>query len=232
MRFHIPFLLLMIYLLLTQSRGPLAATAAALLILQIPRFRNKKLAGLAVVLVLAAGAFAGTRYLAHYAQVSRPADVADEQQGSAVYRYQMNLLYQPIAAKGGLLGWGTLSRPVLPGMASIDNEFLLVHLSWGELGLVLLLLIVAETFRRLFLLLWKLRTREDQAFVFSMLAAMSLFWIAIATVYMGEQLPQIAFLLIGWTQSIVPAKALAHPMRQTIRTDLASAKFRFARVFQ
>jgi hypothetical protein len=116
----------------------------------------------------------------------------------------MNELYQPIVKEGGFLGWGILSRPVLPGMFSVDNEFLLVHLAYGNSGYILFLLIAAETFRRLIARSWKLQDPGDQAFATSLLAAMAVFWISISTVYMGEQMPQIAFLLVGWSQSVLP----------------------------
>jgi hypothetical protein len=66
------------------------------------------------------------------------------------------------------------------------------------------MLIAAESFRGLVVRSWKLETPEDQAFAIVLLAAMTVFWISITTVWMGEQLPQIAFLLIGWSQSILP----------------------------
>src|SRR5260370_3875178 len=123
----------------------------------------------------------------------------NEQKGSAFYRRQMNELYQPIVQQCGLLGWGLLSHPILSGMFSIDNEFLLIHLAYGSSGYILFLLIAAETFRRPLIHAWRLQMREDQAFAISLLGAVAIFWISIATVYMGEQMPQIAFLLIEWS---------------------------------
>jgi hypothetical protein len=140
----------------------------------------------------------------------------------------MNELYQPIVAKGGFLGWGYLSHPILSGMFSIDNEFLLVHLAYGTAGYLLFVLIAVETFRRPLIQAWNLRGREDQAFVISLLAAMATFWISIATVYMGEQTPQIAFLLIGWSQSLTPGFATP----ATTAVEAAPTRYTFRRVFQ
>ena len=42
-KYHVPGLLLLLYVWLTQSRGPLIAFAAGCLILQIPRFKNTRL---------------------------------------------------------------------------------------------------------------------------------------------------------------------------------------------
>jgi hypothetical protein len=203
-KYHIPGLLLLLFVFLTQSRGPMLAVGVAYLILQIPKFKNKKAATVLVAILIAVSTAAAYQYFYHYTNVSDPGAIVNEQQGSALYRRQMNELYQPIVKQGGFLGWGVLSRPVLPGMFSVDNEFLLVHLAYGNAGYILFLLIAAETFRRLIVRSWRLQEREDQAFVIVLLAAMAVFWISIYTVYMGEQMPQIAFLLIGWSQSVLP----------------------------
>ena len=138
----------------------------------------------------------------------------------------MNELYQPIVKQGGLLGWGVLSRPVLPGMFSVDNEFLLVHISYGHFGYILFVLIAAETFRRLVVRSWKLQEREDQAFAVTLLAVMAVFWISLTTVYMGEQMPQIGFLLIGWSQSILPVSAGA----SVVPENTVRPRFTFRRI--
>ncbi len=69
------------------------------------------------------------------------------------------------------------------------------------LVIILFMLIVWENIRVLLVRSWQLKAFQDRAFVFSMLAAMAVLWITLLTVYLGGQLPQISFLLIGWIQS-------------------------------
>jgi hypothetical protein len=226
-KFHVPGILLFGYLLSTQSRGPLVAVAAAWVVLQLSRFKNRKLALFLVAILLGAGGYWGYVNFLRYTNISTSAEIADEMQGSAFYRRQMNELYQPIAKQGGWFGWGILSHPMISGMASIDNEYLLVHLSYGLAGLILFLLIAAETFRRLVSQLWRRQAESDQAFAISLMSAMAVFWIAIYTVYMGEQLPQIAFLLVGWSQSIVPAPLDS----ESLSVEARPSKFAFRRVY-
>jgi len=226
-KYHIPGLLLLLYVYLTQSRGPQIATGVGYLILQIPKFKNKKTAIILASVVIVVGAAAAYQYFNRYTTVSDPSAM-NEQQGSAIYRRQMNELYGPIAAQGGLLGWGLLSHPILVGMFSIDNEFLLIHLAYGSAGYFLFILIAAETFRRPLKYAWTWQRREDQAMAVSMLAALAIFWISIATVYMGEQMPQIAFLLIGWSQSLMPGATA----NSAVADDVPSARFAFSRVFR
>jgi hypothetical protein len=226
-KFHIPGLLLLLYVFLTQSRGPMIAVAMAYLILQIPKFKNKKVATALVAILIAAAALGAYQYFAHYTNISDPGAVMNEQQGSALYRRQMNELYQPIVKQGGFLGWGVLSHPVLPGMFSLDNEYLLVHLAYGNAGYILFLLIAAETFRKLIVRSWTMKEPEDQAFAVALLAAMAIFWISIYTVFMGEQTPQIAFLLVGWSQSLLPTSTGP----SAVPEDVARSRFKFRRIF-
>ncbi|MFC5861892.1 O-antigen ligase family protein [Acidicapsa dinghuensis] len=227
-KYHIPGLVLLLYIYLSQSRGPMIAVAAGYLIVQIPRFKNKRTAMILVALILCVGGIAAFTYFKSYTNVSSSADVKNEQQGSALYRRRMNELYVPIVKQGGMFGWSMLSRPILPSMASIDNEFLLVHIAYGDAGYVLLILIVAESLRRTIKRCWTARDNLDQAFAFSLLAALSVLWVSLTTVYMGEQIPQLAFLLIGWTRlSAAPSALQVAGDKET-----ENARFSFQRVFQ
>jgi hypothetical protein len=180
------------------------ALAAGYLILQIPRFKNIRLMTIVVAVLLLCGYLAASAYFASYTNVT---EITSEQQSSAVYRSEMNKAYAPVAETGGWTGWGALGIPVVGGMRSIDNQYLLVHLSWGRLGYILFLLITWENIRVLVVRSWQFKAAQDLAFVFSMLAAMTVLWITLLTVFLGGQMPQISFLLMGWTQSMVPGKA-------------------------
>ena len=226
-KYHVPGLLILMSIVLTQSRGPLMSLAAAYLIIQIPRFKNTRLASLVVAAVLAGCAFGAYEYFSHYTDVSYD-QIKSEQQGSAIYRAEMNVYFQPVAEQGGWLGWGAFNVPKVRGQISIDNEFLRVHLVQGKFGYYVLILIVAESIRVLVVRSWKMRSFEDRAFVFSMLGAMAVLWITLYTVYMGQQLPQFAFLLMGWCQSISPtAESATATVEVTERP-----KFEFQRVFR
>lgn len=226
-RFHVPGVILLLCLLATQSRGPLLAMAAAWLVLQLSRFKKRRVALFAVVLILGSGLYWGYVHYIKYTTIATSVEIADEMQGSAVYRRQMNDRYQPIADAGGWLGWSQLSHPIIPGMASVDNEYLLVHISFGWIGFGIFLLIAFETNRKLIAQIWKRQSEEDQVFAVSLLSAMAVFWIAIYTVYMGEQLPQFAFLLIGWSRSFMPSESYSIAAQPVL-----PQKFAFRRVYE
>lgn len=207
-KYHVAGLLLLLSVWLTQARGPLIALVAGYLILHIlqnSRFRNVKLKMFVVAVLLVGGYMATSAYFRSYTNVADNA-VSDEQQSSALYRREMNEVYAPIAEAGGWTGWSVMGIPHVQGKMSIDNHYLLVHLAWGRLGYILFLLITWENIRVLLVRSWQFKDAQDRAFAISMLAAMAVLWITILTVYLGGQLPQISFLLMGWIQSMGPGK--------------------------
>jgi hypothetical protein len=198
-KYHVAGLLLLLYVFLTQSRGPLIALGAGYLILQVPRFKNTRLMTIVVAFLLVVAYMATSAYFSsfNFGDQSK----MTEQQYSALYRREMNKAYPPIAEKGGWTGYGVVGIPHTQHMMSIDNHYLLVHLAWGRLGYYLFIFIAWENVRVLLVRSWQLRNLEDRAFVFSVLAAMAVLWFTLLTVFLGGQLPQICFLLIGWMQS-------------------------------
>jgi O-Antigen ligase len=227
-KYHIPGLMLLGFLLLTRSRGPILAAALGAVILQIPRFKNVRRVSIIVGIVLVLGISSAYLYFQKYTQVSDTSSASEEQQ-SAMYRRQLLENYKPVLEQGGWLGWGVLSYPVFPGQRSIDNEYLLVQITQGRLGFYLLVIITAESLWHLIVCTWRFQNREDMAFAFTLLATLSMMWITYTTVFMGEQLPQITFMLLGWSQSLrdntsrVGATAGAQ--------DASLTKFGFKRVF-
>ena len=224
-KYHVPALLLVFYIFLTQERGPLLAMVPVLLILQISKFKNTKLLTGLVAVLLIVGALGAKQYFIKTTEFS-DYQSATEQQRSAFYRRQMNKLMQSVAEMGGWTGWSGSGVPRVPGVLSIDNEYLRVHLVQGRLGYLVLMLICAESIRTAIAQLWSLQALEDRAFAGSVLAALACLWITLYTVYMGEQMPQFAFLLIGWGQSVVPGRTSTAPVAE------AQSKFVFRQVFE
>ena len=202
-KYHIPALLMAFCIWLTQSRGALISLASAFIILQIPKFKRMKLATAVVAVVFILAAFGAKQYFAHYLDI--PTKMMTEEQSSAAYRQAMNRVYQSIAEMGGWFGWAS-AIPVVGGQKSIDNQYLLTHLVQGELGYILLILIAADSIRTAIASAWSFRALEDRVFACSMMAIFAIFWITYYTIFMGVQMPQITFLMLGWGQSLVPGK--------------------------
>ena len=189
-KFHVPELLLLLLIWLTESRGPLMSLAAGILILQITRVKYTKLATGLVVVLLILAALGAKQYFARITDVSDLSQIS-EQASSAMYRRVMNQVYPEIAEKGGWFGYGVTGVPHVGGMNSIDNHFLLVYLIQGKLGYILIMLICAESIRTAIARLWRFQASEDRAFACSMLAALAIFWITLYTVFMGATVATI-----------------------------------------
>jgi hypothetical protein len=78
-KYHVPGMLLLLYVYLTQSRGPQIALCAGIVLLQIPRFKNTRVMTLVVGVLLLAGYLGTSAYFASYASVGQAATT--EQQG-------------------------------------------------------------------------------------------------------------------------------------------------------
>jgi hypothetical protein len=221
-RYHVPAVLLLLFLLLTRSRGPMIGAAVGYSILQIPRFRNVKVGVAVVALVLVLAGVLADSYFNKYAGVA-VSPGGSEQQTSAAYRRELLINYKRITDKGGWLGWGALSFPKVAGQSSIDNYYLLVQLSQGKVGLYLFLLIAAESLYGAGRSAFTFRARESRFFAFVCVGSLAGLFLSLYTVYLGDQVVQVCFLLLGWSQSL----------QDTGEVDLPSVaeKYRFKRVF-
>lgn len=229
-KYYIPVLLLPAFVVLTQSRGPMLGAALGFLVMQCTRFktiRQIRIASVCAIILLVvavAGAFV------YFQQYTSPAEgvALTEQQESAMYRKMLLQNYQPALEQGGWLGWGIQSYPIFPGQKSIDNDFLLVQLIQGRLGITLWYIILAESLWNAFRNTWRAKNREDIVFAFAHLAGLLTFWLTLTTVYLGEQLPQIFFLVLGWQQSLDFRETQQQRRPDGQQSD--NARFKFKRV--
>ena len=194
------------------------------LIMQVPRFKNMKLAATVLVLVLGIGGMAVYTYFEAYTTVAEGQE-AGEEQSSAIYRKNLAKNYAPILEGGGWLGYGAMSHPSAGGQDSIDNDYMLVQLSQGKFGLYVFYLIVFESIFSMIQVAVRFKSRETLFLVFCMMGAFAGLFASLKTVYLGEQVPDMLFLLLGWSQALQdtgPVGATADALPQP--------KFRFKRV--
>jgi hypothetical protein len=192
--------ILFITLGMTQARGPWLGTVIALPVawIGLGRFPKRR-----ALLVLVIGIVVGIpAYIAGKDYASgRRTDYGSEKE-TAQYRSELMDNYIPIAEQGGAWGWGPLGFPKINGQVSIDNEYLLVYLAQGYVGLTAFVLLLAETAFALAREGLKSKSIRDRHFIFSMLAVVLGISFVLGTVYLGAQSYEVLFLLIGWSQSI------------------------------
>ena len=216
--FQIPMALLTLFLLMTGSRSPIGCAVLCLIIVQIPKFEDMRTATVVVLIVLAIGGIGVYSHLDRYVN----ADVGlTEEQSSAIYRRELIEEYQPLLERGGWLGYGVFNHPKVQGLASIDNDYMQVQLSQGKVGLYLFLLIAAESIWTTIGFAARFQKRESLFLVFGLMGALFGLFLSLTTVYLGEQLTQILFLLVGWSQSLTDTGT---------EVEVVEPKYRFQRV--
>jgi hypothetical protein len=210
-------------LLMTQSRGPwIGAGLALLLVLLMQRFPTWK----AVTLFgLIAGVFLVAAYIygRQYTEVDRT-QAADDEQRNAIYRRELLDSYKPIVKERKAFGWGITTYPAMNGQASIDNEYLMLAVTQGFVGLGLFLAIGGGTMVRLLKLLTRPMAPEDRALIVAHLAAIIGVMTTITTVFLGEQAIMLLFLIVGWGQAMNPQRVGAATSNRLI------PQFQFQRV--
>jgi hypothetical protein len=196
-------LVLVATLVMTQSRGPWMGLIVALGIASIGRARSPLRRA---ILVFSVGILVGIPlYSASKDYLNQQNGDVSEEQGSAQYRQQIWNTYVPIAQLGGAWGWGN-RFPVIEGRSSIDNEYLLVWLVQGYVGLAALVLIFAEGTLAFAQSGIVTRSRQERHFIFTLLGIWLGLAVCLATVWLSSTPSVLFFILAGWSQSIRPAR--------------------------
>lgn len=213
-------------LLMTQSRGPWLGVFFAIAIVWVGRQRFVRRA--AWKLTFAALAI----FLMSYGMVSRYTsgslqDAHTVEQRDAVYRRELLPDYTPVVMQRPLLGWGASDYPKVHGLNSIDDEYLLLAVTNGLVGLALFLLINAENLRALILATRAEKNPTNRAFLFALMGILGGLLFTLTTVFLGMQVFQLFFLLSGWIQALRPVRSLA-PFAAPVA---ARSQYRFRRVF-
>ena len=222
---RIPLFAIPLMLYMTGSRMPMACGVLCFLLLQIPRFPSMKTGAITILAIILIGG--GTVYAAFQKYTSlKEGQQVDEAQSSAIYRRELLENYAPTLKEGGFLGWGVESFPRFPGQISVDNDYLILQLSQGTFGKYSFILLGVEAVLTLVIAASQFRSRETIYLVFSLMAGLIGIFVALGTVALFEQVIQVTFLLLGWSQSLVDIRAYGMETAPAVEP-----KFRFRRVF-
>ena len=210
-------------LLMTQSRGPWLGVALSLLLALLVRVFSVRKAAVAFVVLLAVlGSMAfvvGDKYT-----IGSRDEATSEAQSSAIYRRQLLQSYTPLVKERMAFGWGISDYPAANGQRSIDNQFLMLAVTQGFVGMGLFLIIAVGSGIRLVQMAARPMLPEDRMLVYAHMAVLIGLMTTLTTVYMGEQVVMVFFLLIGWVQGMNPARVQARV------AGTVAPQFRFRRV--
>jgi hypothetical protein len=191
-------------LILAQARGPWIGTVVALSVASIGRAKHPLRRA---VLVFSLGVLVGVpAHSAFKEYISGPLSSVDSERATAQYRSQLIDNYIPIAKNGGAWGWGNVF-PNIGGQSSIDNEYLLIWLVQGYVGLAALILIFVDASGSFLRLAIMARSFQERYFDYTLLGIVLGLGICSATVWLTCQSFILFFLIVGWSQAIRPSEA-------------------------
>jgi hypothetical protein len=196
-------------LLMTQSRGPWLGAGLALVFALLTRFLPVSKA-VAVFLCFTAIFIVFASYFANRYTEKSMREATTEEQRNAIYRRQLLSNYEPLVMQHKAFGWGISTFPVAGGQRSIDNQFLMLAVTEGFVGLGIFLAIAAGSAMKLLRMISQPIQQEDRMLAFAHMAFLIGLMTTLTSVYMGEQVVMMFFLFVGWVQAMRPALADAH----------------------
>lgn len=206
-------------MLMTVARGPWLGAAVAAAVFAVGQARDRRRALHIGAAVLAVTALAGAWVLNDYLDI-KPGAAMTMSQESALYRKVLFEEYFDIAMAKAWFGWGLTTWPKVHGMTSIDNYYLLLSLMHGlpAMGMLVLMMLgtAAQCVRR-----GLSEPPGTHSPAFAMAGVFLAIFVALGTVYLGEQVLPTLFFMLGWAQgwlrspgSTTAATAPAAPARR------------------
>lgn len=210
-------------MLMTVARGPWLGALAAVALLAAGQAVNRKRALKLAGASLAIGAAAVFWILSDYLDIE-PGAAMTMSQESALYRKLLFEKYFEIAMDSLWFGWGLTTWPRVRGMESIDNYYLLISLMHGVPAMAMLVVMLlgsaAQCVRRG---LAEAPGSRSPAFAFA--GIFIAIFVALGTVYLGEQVLPTLFFMLGWAQGWLQAGTVA-PARVGNLQRMAVPRFR------
>jgi hypothetical protein len=194
--------------LMTMSRGPWISGIFAISTAAIGTARNARRAMVLGGIFVSLAGIATYTYTAAYTSGGR-AGAQTQDQENAAYRAELLTIYEPLVMQRPVFGWGRTASdqaawPVIDGMVSIDNYYLLVALTHGLGGLAFFALgLIVLLVRLLRAGLERGVNLQDRSLRFALAGVLVAIIVSLGTVYLGTQLYPIVFLMMGWAEGAV-----------------------------
>ena len=198
---HVALAMMIAGLLMTQSRGPWIGALILFAILWLPLASSFRQALVLVLLLSAVGGVGAYLYGKKYTAGSREHAQTVEQE-DAIYRRELIGNYMPLVLEKPLTGWGVSFYPSVRGQKSIDNEYLFLAVIQGVPGLLLFVLMSLGSCVRVIRLLPYAECADDRFLLYAHLAVVVSLLVTMTTVYLGQQVEPLYFLVLGWMQAM------------------------------
>ncbi len=212
---------------MTISRGPWIGAIAAALVVMLIRARRRSYGTVFAIIAVFILIIPAYNSFNEYANVNRM-EIHDEAQDSAAYRRQMLHEYVAIVEERPIWGWGVGDFPVIDGMSSIDNNYLLLALDSGMYALLLLVMILLWVPIQL-LFFGIIRPIDDPAtsLSFTLLGVFILYAVSSTSTWLGAQTEPLLYLIAGWGGALLAERKPVHAIEPL---PIQGLRYRFARV--
>jgi O-antigen ligase len=191
--------------LMTQSRGPWIGAGLAVVLALLLRAMPAPRAAAVFALFLVVFGTLAYKYGMQYTEGDLLKAKSEAQQ-NAIYRRELFASYIPLIEQRPVFGWGITPSPTLNGQRSIDNQYLLLAVTQGYVGVALFLVIVLGSMFRLFSLAAQPIAHEDKMLVYAHMAVLIGIVSTITTVFLGMQTMPLFYLVAGWVQGMQPVR--------------------------
>ena len=219
---------------MTLTRGPIIGAFAAAFIPLIGLSKKRwTIFWILVAFVIIVGIPVMTWFVG-YASID-PANAETKAHQTVAYRWQLVVDYIDIAMERFFWGWGRFGMPSAgKHQWSIDNYFLLLFLKHGITTLVFFVAIFLTMMVRLFIhaMLQPLPELPGSSLGFTLLSIYILYFVAIATVWMGHQTEPLFFLLVGWSEGYLHSRQDSLGNKPTSNLSQKRQPFQFRRILK
>ena len=188
---------------MAQSRGPWIGGVILFAVLWLPLASSFRQALALVLVLLAVGGTGAYLYGKRYTAGTREHAQTMEQE-NAIYRRELIGNYMPLVLEKPLTGWGVSFYPSVQGQKSIDNEYLFLAVIQGVPGLLLFVWMSLGSCVRVARLLRYAEYADDRFLLYAHLGVVVSLLATMTTVYMGQQVAPLYFLVLGWIQGMDP----------------------------
>jgi len=198
---------------IAQSRGPWIGCALGVMVASIGLAENRKRAAARMLTIVVIFAALTGAVLYKYTDTSaeKTKDLnADVDQRNAVYRRELIDTYIPMIKAGGVWGWGSPISVSVDSwgygktQASIDNEYIRLAIAQGYFGLTIFLVMIVGALVRLVRNAMRFKRREDIVLAYCLIGALIASASTLSTVFLGQPLMQLMFMIMGWSESLRP----------------------------
>lgn len=191
-------------LVLVFSRGPLFSMLISLFIIGIGYSKRKHLSLLGRLAILSVIGYICYDVLDYYSNIT-PDRTIVTMDSTGAYRAKLIQSYMKYVNESFWLGWGYTTWPKASGMISIDNQYLWLAIIHGIIPVCFYVAMIVFSAFRLFFRGMKLsyNDREDRSLAFTLFSIISMLSVSLATVYMGQQVENLFFMIMGLTQGFL-----------------------------